>query len=249
MTSYSLLAVFAHPDDETFSAGGALAAYAAAGVRVTLVCATRGEVGRIRRPELATPATLGQVRERELRCAAWQLGVADLRFLGYRDSGMAGTPENADPRALINAPPAAVVARLVGVLRAVRPQVVITFDPQGGYGHPDHIAVHRCTVAAFYAAGDPSAFPAQGYAWRPVRLFYCVPPRPHDRTQVVLDVREAAPAKWAALTCHQTQLGPNHALRSLPEAAFQEALGWEGFALAAPPPRPGLRLFDLFAFL
>ncbi len=94
----TLLALFAHPDDEAFGTGGTLSQYAAAGADVTLVCTTRGEVGEIAEGTGATPETLGEVREAELRCAAETVGVRELIFLGYRDSGMAGTPENADPR-------------------------------------------------------------------------------------------------------------------------------------------------------
>lgn len=173
----SLLAVFAHPDDEAFGTGGTLARYAAEGVRVSLVCATRGEVGEIADPSLATRETLGDVREAELHCAAQALGIAEVIFLGYRDSGMAGTPENQDPRAFINAPAEEVVTRLVGIIRRLRPDVVITFEPNGGYGHPDHIAIHHHAVAAFPAAGDPARYPDQGPAWQPARLFYTAIPR------------------------------------------------------------------------
>jgi LmbE family N-acetylglucosaminyl deacetylase len=181
----TLLAIFAHPDDEAFGTGGTLARYAGEGVRVALVCATRGEAGAIADPSLATPETLGQVREAELRCAAEALGISEVLFLGYRDSGMAGTSENEDPRAFVNAPAEEVVPRLVGIIRRLRPQVVVTFEPNGGYGHPDHIAIHRHTVAAFHAAGDPDRYPDQGaalrpgsvQAWRPARLFYTAIPR------------------------------------------------------------------------
>ena len=104
-----LLAIFAHPDDEAFGTGGTLACYAATGAEVTLVCATRGEVGEIADPSYATRETLGQVREGELRCAAETVGVREVIFLGYRDSGMAGTAENRDPRAFVNAPAEEVV--------------------------------------------------------------------------------------------------------------------------------------------
>ncbi|MCK4977255.1 MAG: PIG-L family deacetylase, partial [Anaerolineales bacterium] len=118
-----LLAVFAHPDDEAFGTGGTIACYATSGVDVVLVCATRGEAGEISDPIFATPETLGQVREEELRCAADTMGVKDLIFLDYRDSGMAGTPENDDPRAFINAPADAVISTLVGIIRRVQPQI------------------------------------------------------------------------------------------------------------------------------
>ncbi|NOZ05366.1 MAG: hypothetical protein GXP41_03290 [Chloroflexi bacterium] len=172
-----LLAVFAHPDDESFGTGGTLAHYAAQGVHTGLVCATRGEVGEISDPALATRETLAQVREDELRCAAQTLGVGELFVLDYRDSGMAGTSENEDPRSLVRAASEQVVGRLVGIIRKFRPQVVITFEPNGGYGHPDHIAIHRHTVAAFHAAGDPSQYPDQGTPWQAERLMYTAIPR------------------------------------------------------------------------
>lgn len=167
-----LLALYAHPDDESFGIGGTLARYAAQGVSITLVCATRGEAGQIADPALATPETLGAVREQELRCACRELGVERLIFLDYRDSGMAGSPDNQHPRAFMNAPAAEVVPRLVGIMRELRPDVVVTFEPNGGYGHPDHKAIHRHGVAAFHAAGDPTRYPEQGAPFQPDRLFY-----------------------------------------------------------------------------
>lgn len=132
----SLLLCLAHPDDESFGSGGMMAMYATQGVNVSLVCATRGEVGEISDPTLATPDTLSQVREAELRCACETLGVNEPIFLGYRDSGMAGTDDNHHSDAFANAPAEAVVPHLVEIIRRLRPQVVVTFDPSGGYGHP-----------------------------------------------------------------------------------------------------------------
>jgi LmbE family N-acetylglucosaminyl deacetylase len=155
----TLLAVFAHPDDESFGIGGTLARYAAEGVRVVLACATMGEAGKVHDPSLGTREQLAEIRERELRCACDVLGISELHLLGYRDSGMAGSPDNDDPRALVQADPAEVVGKIVRVIRQVHPQVVVTFEEGGGYGHPDHIAIHRHTVAAFQAAGDASQYP------------------------------------------------------------------------------------------
>jgi LmbE family N-acetylglucosaminyl deacetylase len=166
-----VLAVYAHPDDEG-QATGVIARLTAAGAQVTLVCATRGEVGEISDPALATPETLGYVRELELRAAMAQVGLADVRFLPFRDSGMAGTPENDDPRCLHQQAPEIVVGHLVAIMRELRPQVVFTWDPSGGYGHPDHLAVHRHTLAAYHASGDASAFPEAGQPWAPSRLFW-----------------------------------------------------------------------------
>jgi N-acetyl-1-D-myo-inositol-2-amino-2-deoxy-alpha-D-glucopyranoside deacetylase len=275
----TLLAMFAHPDDEAFGTGGTLAHYATTGTRVALVCATRGEVGEIADRDLATPETLGRVRETELRCAAQSLGIAELTFLGYRDSGMAGTPENDDPRAFMNSPADEVIKRLVGVIRHLRPQVVVTFEPNGGYGHPDHVAIHHYAVAAFHAAADPARYPDQGLQWQPARLFYTAIPRsfflemrerldamgvdtsqfdrfdedgagwPDDQVHVTIDVTDNIEAKWAALNCHRTQFGPDNLFRRLPDNMMKEMMSREYFSMAWPEPEPGLQLTDLFAGL
>ena len=143
----------------SFGIGGTLARYAAERVRVVLACATRGEAGEISDPSLGIEEQLAEIRERELRCACDVLGISELHLLGYRDSGMAGSPDNDDPRSLVQADPAEVVGKIVRVMRQVRPQVVVTFEEGGGYGHPDHKAIHRHTVAAFHAAGYPSRYP------------------------------------------------------------------------------------------
>ena len=274
-----LLAVFAHPDDEAFGTGGTIACYATSGVDVVLVCATRGEAGEISDPSFATPETLGQVREEELRCAAEIMGVKELIFLDYRDSGMAGTPENDDPRAFINAPADAVISTLVGIIRRVQPQIIVTFEPNGGYGHPDHIAIHNHTVSAFHAAADPSYTPGKGPAWQTKRMFFTAIPRSffHDmRTRlekrgedtsdldqlldgqegwldddvnVTLDVSSTVEDKWDALNCHRTQFGPGNLFRRLPEEDAKQLLSKEYFALAWPETTPGVHLPDLFSEL
>lgn len=274
----TLLAIFAHPDDESFGSGGALARYAAEGVQVALVCATRGEVGEIADPTLATPETLGQVREAELRCACQALGIAAPILLGYRDSGMAGTPANNDPRAFVNASANEVVAWLVNLIRRLQPQVVLTFDPNGGYGHPDHIAIHRHTLAAFHIAADPTRCLEQGRPWRPARLVYPVFPRsffqemrrqiaalglevaddrlerddlgwPDDQVHISLDVSGVVEAKQTALRCHRTQFGPDNIFRRMPEAMMKQMMSREYFALAWPQPASRFQLQDLFESL
>ena len=167
-----LLAALAHPDDETFGPGGTLALYARRGVEVHLACATRGEVGTVSEELLAGHADVGALREHELRCAAEHLGLADVHFLGYRDSGMPGSEDNRHPRALAAAPVDEVAAQVTQLIRRLRPQVVITSDPIGGYRHPDHIAIHRATLAAFEASGDPARYPDRGTAYRPLKLYY-----------------------------------------------------------------------------
>jgi LmbE family N-acetylglucosaminyl deacetylase len=171
MNNARILAVYGHPDDEG-QVTGTLASFIAAGAKVTLVCATRGEVGEISDPALGTPETLGYVRELELRAAMAQIGLIDVRFLPFRDSGMAGTPENDDPRCFHQQPADAVVGELVKVMRDVRPHVVFTWDPSGGYGHPDHIAAHKHTVTAFEVAGDAAQFAEAGEPWTPGHLFW-----------------------------------------------------------------------------
>lgn len=172
MMTQKILVCLAHPDDEILGPGGTIAQYAQNGAYVELVCATRGEAGEIADPALATPETLPQVREQELRCAAETLGIQKVTFLGYRDSGMAGTDENQRSDAFINADADEVVAQLVAAMRRVQPQVVITFEPFGGYGHPDHIAIHHHTHAAFEKAGDAAYRVDLGRPFQPQRLFY-----------------------------------------------------------------------------
>ena len=181
MSTRSLLAVFAHPDDESFGMGGTLSLYAARGYRVELICATRGEAGEISDPSLATPETLAEVREIELRCAARSMGIRPPIFLDYRDSGMKGTPENDHPRSLHQADRIEAVGKVAMHLREIRPDVVVTFEPGGGYGHPDHIAIHQITVAAVAAAADPAQYPTQIAAglspYRVPKFYYTALPR------------------------------------------------------------------------
>ncbi|HEX6507366.1 MAG TPA: PIG-L family deacetylase [Chloroflexota bacterium] len=176
--SLTLMTVHAHPDDETSSSGGVIAQASARGIHTVLVTVTRGEEGEILDPDLDAAEArhrLGAIREVELRRAATILGVAELFFLGYRDSGMAGTPENANPHNFQNADPDEATGRLVRIIRQTRPDVIITYDERGGYGHPDHIAAHRTTLAAFDAAGDPARFAELGLpVWQPRKLYYSV---------------------------------------------------------------------------
>jgi LmbE family N-acetylglucosaminyl deacetylase len=176
MSDRRLLAVFAHPDDETFGAGGTLALYARRGVRVEVVCATRGEAGEAP-SDLKGYPDVGAMRESELRCAARVLGLADVHFLGYRDSGMPGSPDNRHPRAWAGAPPMEAARAVAGHIRRLRPQVVITFDPIGGYRHPDHIAAHRAAVEAFRLAADGKRFPGDGEPHAARKLYFHTFPR------------------------------------------------------------------------
>jgi N-acetyl-1-D-myo-inositol-2-amino-2-deoxy-alpha-D-glucopyranoside deacetylase len=161
-----LLLVHAHPDDESIGTGATMAKYAAEGARVTLVTCTLGELGEIIPPGLAHLAAdrddrLGEHRIGELAAACQALGVTDHRFLGgagrWRDSGMMGTPDNDDPRSFWRADVDVAARELAAVIREVRPHVMVTYDGNGFYGHPDHIQAHRVAWRAFQLAGDPTA--------------------------------------------------------------------------------------------
>jgi LmbE family N-acetylglucosaminyl deacetylase len=171
-----LLAVLAHPDDETFGMGGTLALYAQQGVEVHLICATRGEVGSMDPKLMEGCTSIGERRESELRCAAGLLGLAGVHFLGYRDSGMAGTQDNFHPQALAAQEVEQVAQKVAHHIRQLRPQVVVTIDPIGGYKHPDHIAVHRATLRAYALAADPNF--ADGLPpFLPQKLYYTIFPK------------------------------------------------------------------------
>lgn len=257
---------FAHPDDETFSVGGSMVRAAEEGALLTAICATRGEVGEIADPSLATPETLGSVRESELRRACHVLGCDDVRFLDYRDSGMQGTKENADPRAFANIPDEAVADRLVALFREIRPDVVVTFEPGGAYGHPDHIKISRCATLAFDRAAIGN--------WAPRRLFYAGPSRsgfkamqkliaatgapvnaaflkadlgiPDEDITTIVDVTAYFDRKQAAFAEHRTQQNP--LMRTMPEETRRQMLTRENFTLARGALSEGARR-DLIADL
>jgi LmbE family N-acetylglucosaminyl deacetylase len=193
----TLLAVLAHPDDETFGMGGTLALYARRCAersgqncpedrifKVYLVCATRGEVGEMDPKLMEGFSSIAEYREHELRCAAGKLGLSGVTFLGYRDSGMPGSPDNQHPQALAAQPLEKVAGDVVAIMRQLQPQVVLTFDPIGGYRHPDHIAIQRATEMAFYAASDPAAYPEAGAAYQPAKLYFSTMPRGFLRVMV-----------------------------------------------------------------
>lgn len=174
MNNHRLLFVGAHPDDETFGVGGTLAKYALAGAMVYYACATRGEVGSVDAGLMKGYENIADLRWAELECASGILGLAGISWLGYRDSGMPGSEDNHHPEALAAAPVEEVAARIVKIIRDIRPQVVVTFDPIGGYRHPDHIAIHQATVMAFRAAADPTSYPEAGAPYQPDKLYFQV---------------------------------------------------------------------------
>ncbi len=173
----TLLAVLAHPDDESFGLGGTLALYASKGYDVYYVCATRGEAGTVDEEHLTGFKDTAEMRTAELMKAAQALGLKEVFFLGYRDSGMPGMDANQHPDAQINAPVEEVAGRVVKYIRKLKPDVVLTFDPIGGYKHPDHIHIHKATVLAFTNADDESFHPQAGSPFKPLALYYQVFPR------------------------------------------------------------------------
>lgn len=222
----TLLAVLAHPDDETFRCGGMLALLARRGVRVHVLTATRGEAGSRGDPPLCTPEELPAVRERELRCACAALGIQPPRLLGYPDGGLAEVDEEE------------AVAQVVAAIRELRPQVLLTWPPDGLSGHPDHIAVSRWTALAFQRAVTvgPDA---------PTALYHLAVPRsvaqalglahlhavPDEEIGVAVDVTAVWEQKMAAIRCHRTQLGGSPILAA-PEEKQHLFLGREHFRQA-----------------
>jgi N-acetyl-1-D-myo-inositol-2-amino-2-deoxy-alpha-D-glucopyranoside deacetylase len=230
-----LLLVHAHPDDETIGTGATMAYYAAAGAQVCLVTCTLGEQGEILVPGLAQLAAdqadqLGGWRIQELTAAMAELGVTDHRFLGgagrFRDSGMAGDPANAHPRAFWRAATelavfAAAVTELVEIIRELRPQVLVSYDERGGYGHPDHIMAHRICAAAVPAAADPS-HPAAGQPWTVAKQYWTASPR---------SVAEAGQRALAAARTPFRQAQPDE-LSLVPDELVTTAISAAGFAAA-----------------
>lgn len=260
-TAGGLLAVFAHPDDEAFNVSGSMARASAAGYPVALLCATRGEAGEISDPALATPETLGQVRERELRAACAAVGVRDVAFLDYADGRL---PE---------VDPVVAVGRIVAHIRRLRPAIVVTFAANGVYGHVDHIAIHHLTLAAATVAADPDRYPEQRAAGlephRVAKVYYTAPARerlmvvrqamrergvdftpggdaatiPIERmgtpeeeitTRVTLSDAELD-AKLRALAAHATQIPSGGPFGTTSREELREVVGSETFVLAPPP--------------
>jgi LmbE family N-acetylglucosaminyl deacetylase len=172
-----LLITVAHPDDETFGMGSTIAHYAARGVEVQVVCATRGEMGEIAPGSDATPETLGDVREAELRAGAAIMGVSKVHMLGYRDSGMIPAEDNDDPASFVNASEADLMVKLTRLIRDIRPHVVLTMAPDGGTGHADHIRISDATTRAFKLAAHPGYMEPGGLTHAPTKLYYFQIPR------------------------------------------------------------------------
>jgi N-acetyl-1-D-myo-inositol-2-amino-2-deoxy-alpha-D-glucopyranoside deacetylase len=265
-----LLLVHAHPDDETINTGATMAYHAAQDVEVTLLTCTLGEEGEILPPDLAQLRSgaadqLGGYRIGELAAAMQALGVTDHRFLGgpgrFRDSGMLGSPANGHPRAFWRADAdrdlfAAAVSLAAAVIADVRPHVIVTYDPVGGYGHPDHVMAHRVTTAAIAAAADSwrvaklywTAFPASAFvagnaAARAAGLPFTAADDAQrrgvvddDRVTTVVDADSYRGAKRVALLAHRTQLAVHGDFFALTNLVARPISGTEHFRLAAGLP-------------
>jgi N-acetyl-1-D-myo-inositol-2-amino-2-deoxy-alpha-D-glucopyranoside deacetylase len=260
----TLLLVHAHPDDEAISTGGAMMKAKGEGHRVVLVTSTRGEAGEIyNMDEKATRPRLGEVRTKELEAAAKILGVDRLEFLGYRDSGMVGTPENEDPRSFHQAPRDEAAAKLAAILREERPDVVVTYDADGTYGHPDHIKAHHVTNAAL------DLLEKEG--WRPRKVYYTAIPRslmekfmeqvpeedrrndtiriigtPDELVTTRVDVSDFVDRKREAFAAHVTQNDPNSWFTTMADQMYRMAFGTEYYRLARGKPGSDLPEPDLF---
>jgi N-acetyl-1-D-myo-inositol-2-amino-2-deoxy-alpha-D-glucopyranoside deacetylase len=266
--SRRLLLVHAHPDDESIATGGTMARYAAEGAEVTLVTCTRGEQGEIVPADLrhlGTGKPLADARVDELADAMKVLGVTDHRFLGpYEDSGMIGTPENERATAFWNADLDEATGHLVKVIHEVRPQVVVTYDENGGYGHPDHIQAHRVTMLAVEAAREQWPvqrvyFVAWGGAERRRReaADYEAAGRPggFDLPQpaeddapappidVTIDISRYLDAKLAAIAAHRTQVSVHGRFFALSNNVAHEVFDAERFTLAKGTPGAADDLF------
>jgi N-acetyl-1-D-myo-inositol-2-amino-2-deoxy-alpha-D-glucopyranoside deacetylase len=260
----SLLLVHAHPDDESIGTGATMAKYAAQGARVTLVTCTLGELGEILPPGLAHLAAdrddrLGEYRIGELDAACAALGVTDHRFLGgagrWRDSGMIGTAGNEDPRCFWRADLGEAAAALLAVIEEVRPQVLVSYDDNGGYGHPDHIQAHRVTRRAFElaAAGAAAGGREGGGGEHPVAKLYATARLGNPQATTEIGATEYLPAKLAAMRAHATQLTVEGSHFFLTNLVNRPVFGRESYTLLAGPRGPvmasdGLE-HDLFAGL
>jgi len=261
MADLSLLGLFAHPDDEQVMSG-MFAQAASEGIRTGLICATRGEAGQIHPSVEAPRETIAQVREGELRAAAVVCGIKDLWFLDYRDSGWIGTPDNEDPTNFHLADHDEALGKVVAIVREFKPTVMVTFDPQGGYGHLDHLMIHKLANEAFTAAADPLMYPEAREPWQTSRLYYSTFSRAgmeqfrelmmrynpdsdflkldsssfgsyDDQITNEIDVRKWIDVKQRSLRHHRTQTADIERWSILPADLTEKMRGTEYYMLAA----------------
>lgn len=268
----TLLLVHAHPDDEAVATAGVMLKAKQDGHRVVLVTATRGEEGEIHNlDEETTRPRLGEVRTEELRQACEILRVDRLEFLGYRDSGMAGAPSNDHPDCFARSGLHEAARRLMAVLREERPEVVVTYTPDGTYGHPDHVRAHQTTVAALEILGREDGWSPSKFYWHAIprrqmlamfeRMLAEQPAaaRPAPQTRIIgvndddittaVDVREFLDRKRASFAAHVSQNDPKSVFVTMAGQIYEAAFGTETFILSGgtaggPPPER-----DLFAGL
>jgi LmbE family N-acetylglucosaminyl deacetylase len=251
----TLVTFHAHPDDEAISCGGTMARAAAAGHRVVLVMATAGECGEVADGILAPGETLGERRQRELVEAAAILGVARLEVLGYRDSGMIGTPENEDPDCFWQTPVDEAAARLARILAEERPDAFTVYDEYGNYGHPDHIQVHRVGIRAAEMARVQRVYEVAVNRDEFRRLMdraaeLGLPADdlpdledigdqiglPEEMLTTAVDVSAQLDVKRRAMAAHASQIAENSFFLAMPATTFAAAFGTEWYRLRGAPP-------------
>ena len=261
----TLLALHAHPDDESSKGAGTVARYVAEGWHAILVTATGGEAGDILNPEMDRPEIvedLTSVREAELARAARIIGYDETILLGYRDSGMPDSDDNARPEALCNQDHEAVLERVVAIVRSRKPDIVLGYDDHEFYPHPDHLFVHRLTVDLMEAAADPERFPDAGEPWQVKKVYAPVftidriralhqamvertgsspyhgwmerlDREVEDRRITKVDVTGHVEQGRDALRAHRTQVDPNGFWFMVPTEVVEEVYPWEDFELIA----------------
>jgi LmbE family N-acetylglucosaminyl deacetylase len=255
----TLVSFHAHPDDEAIACGGTMAKAAAAGHRVVLVTATSGECGEVADGVLDPGETLGERRQKELAEAAEILGVARVEILGYRDSGMIGTPENEDAGCFWQTPVDEAAARLARILAEERPDALTVYDEHGNYGHPDHIQVHRVGVRAAEMARVERVYEATLNRDEFRRLMarateLGLPDAadlpdmedvgdqmglPEELLTTAVDVSSQLEVKRRAMAAHASQIDENSFFLTMPPVAFAAAFGTEWYRRRGAP--PGLR--------
>jgi mycothiol S-conjugate amidase len=260
--NFSILAIFAHPDDE-IGAASTFAHYSDQGVRVVLACATRGEVATIYCDDCATRETLAEVRTQELQCACVHMGIQELRWLDWPDGGIKDLPRSE------------VIRQVVELIRDVHPTIIVTHPENGLYPHPDHLAVWEIVRAAFDAAADEQQYRDAGPAWQAQRLYSRAMPQsmfdrapglqefrvelngellpfmgtPDDEIDVVMHVGATVPRRMAAWACHRSQHNPKGFSSVMPDGLREEMAANEQFLLVAGAPLPPAVSDDLFAGL
>ena len=282
MADLCLLTVHAHPDDEASKGAPTVARYHDEGVRTVLVTATGGEAGDILNPAMDRPEIrdrIDEVRQEELARSAKIIGYDEVVMLGYRDSGMPDSEDNAHPDNFANAPLSEAVGRFVEIIRREKPQVIVTYgDDQRGYPHPDHLRVHDISLPAFDAAGDPTAYPEMGEPFEPQKLYYVVwsrariqathekfvelgiespfgedwfkRPSQDDQITTSIDIADWYDVRLDSLLAHETQVDPTSPFWfGLPRDVSRTVHPYDDYVLARSRVESDLPETDLFAGL